>query len=79
MSKITGNFESHKVYIDGSQLSPKQSQAIVNHSPTGFAWGYSGSGPAQLALALLLKYTDENKASRLYQEFKMKIYVTYIS
>jgi hypothetical protein len=23
-----------------------------NHSPTGFEWGYSGSGPAQLALAL---------------------------
>src|SRR5467141_965015 len=25
-----------------------------NHSPTGFAWGYGGSGPAQLALALLI-------------------------
>ena len=23
-----------------------------NHSPTGFEWGYGGSGPAQLALAL---------------------------
>jgi len=26
---------------------------IVNHSPTGFAWGYSGSGAAQLAVAIL--------------------------
>jgi hypothetical protein len=26
---------------------------LYNHSPTGFAWGYGGSGPAQLALALL--------------------------
>lgn len=26
---------------------------IANHSPTGFEWGYSGSGPAQLALAIL--------------------------
>jgi hypothetical protein len=25
---------------------------IINHSPDGFEWGYGGSGPAQLALAL---------------------------
>src|SRR5262245_22144387 len=27
---------------------------LRNHSPTGFEWGYGGSGPAQLALALLV-------------------------
>src|SRR5262245_1194599 len=26
---------------------------LRSHSPTGFEWGYGGSGPAQLALALL--------------------------
>lgn len=26
---------------------------IRNHSPDGFEWGYGGSGPAQLALALV--------------------------
>jgi hypothetical protein len=26
---------------------------LFNHSPTGFEWGYGGSGPAQLALAIL--------------------------
>jgi hypothetical protein len=26
---------------------------LYRHSPDGFAWGYDGSGPAQLALALL--------------------------
>ena len=25
---------------------------LRNHSPTGFSWGYGGSGPAQLALAI---------------------------
>jgi Family of unknown function (DUF6166) len=25
------------------------------HSPTGFAWGFEGSGPAQLSLAILLE------------------------
>src|SRR5205823_6333568 len=27
---------------------------LRNHSPTGFEWGYAGSGPAQLSLALLI-------------------------
>ncbi len=26
---------------------------IVRHSPTGFNWGYGGSGPADLALSIL--------------------------
>ena len=26
---------------------------LFNHSPTGFEWGYAGSGPVQLALAIL--------------------------
>ena len=26
---------------------------LQNHSPDGFEWGYGGSGPSQLALAIL--------------------------
>ena len=29
---------------------------IRNHSPSGFNWGYGGSGPAQLALAILADF-----------------------
>ena len=44
---------------------------VRGHSPTGFAWGYSGSEPAQLALALLMDATgDEELAFRHYQDFK---------
>jgi hypothetical protein len=44
---------------------------VMSHSPTGFEWGYGGSGPAQLALALLLDaLEDEDLALRHYQEFK---------
>lgn len=44
---------------------------VVNHSPTGFNWGYGGSGPAQLALGLLLDVTgDKDLADRLHQNFK---------
>ncbi len=39
---------------DGTPLSLAPSLAVRRHSPTGFGWSYGGSGPAQLALALLL-------------------------
>jgi len=53
------------------QLLPDRSQRIRNHSPDGFQWGYGGSGPAQLALALLLDATnDEDLAQDWYQTFK---------
>ena len=47
---------------------------IVNHSPDGFAWGYEGSGPAQLAFAILMYVLgDKDKVSRLYQAFKRDV------
>lgn len=55
-------------------LCPSRSQALVNHSPNGFSWGYSGSGPAQCALGVLLDVTDdENVAMRWYQSFKSEV------
>lgn len=44
-----------------------------NHSPTGFEWGYGGSGPAQLALAILADVLhNKDRAIRLHQNFKWK-------
>ncbi len=31
----------------------RQLPHVVHHSPTGFEWGYGGSGPADLALSIL--------------------------
>lgn len=45
---------------------------IRRHSPTGPEWGYSGSGPAQLALALLADVLGDHDAERLYQRFKFE-------
>jgi DNA topoisomerase IB len=43
----------------------------VNHSPTGFEWGFLGSGPAQLAFAILLDhYGAPGPALLFYQDFK---------
>jgi hypothetical protein len=54
---------------------------LARHSPTGFEWGYSGSGPAQLALAILAdvfsssatpKSFNDELAVMLHQEFKRR-------
>ena len=59
---------------DDVPLNPHPSQRIWNHSPDGFNWGYQGSGPAQLALALLYDVTgDEVVSVRLHQEFKSSV------
>ena len=53
------------------QLDPGPSQELWNHSPDGFQWGYGGSGPAQLALALLLDATGASApAVHWHQSFK---------
>lgn len=42
----------------------------LHHSPSGFNWGYGGSGPADLALNILLRFTDKETAWRHHQDFK---------
>lgn len=56
-----------EIYLDGELLTPEESQKYHNHSPDGFNWGYGGSGPAQLALAIFLKI---RRSPNGYQEFK---------
>ncbi|WP_408960765.1 DUF6166 domain-containing protein [Natrinema sp. 74] len=56
------------------RLTPERSLGLANHSPSGFEWGYGGSGPAQLALALLLDYTDDEEVALAhYTEFKTEV------
>lgn len=57
--------------MDGTELLAHRSLRLVPHSPTGFNWGYGGSGPAQLSLAILLDHTDDDDFSlRWYQQLK---------
>jgi hypothetical protein len=65
------------VVTRGGEVSPIDPRFdLANHSPTGFCWGYAGSGPAQLALAILSDYLkDDVKALNLYQDFKSRVIV----
>ena len=60
------------VTVDGRSLNPRLD--LYNHSPTGFEWGYCGSGPAQLALAILADHlADDRQALDMYQRFKWAV------
>ena len=67
--KLSGNAETREVCLDGKPLDLGPSQKHHNHSPDGFNWGYGGSGPAQLALAIMLKLTGKAED---YQDFKWR-------
>lgn len=56
------------VEVNGAPLNPRLD--LQNHSPDGFEWGYSGSGPAQLALAILAVEFDDEFAVAHHQKFK---------
>lgn len=57
------------VTVDGEPLDPRWD--LANHSPDGFSWGYYGSGPAQLALAILADFTEHDGFALIhYQTFK---------
>jgi len=69
-----GKREGHAVVVtvNGHPLNPRLD--LWNHSPTGFEWGYGGSGPAQLALALLADCLgNDERAVQLHQEFKRQV------
>lgn len=57
--------EGCEVYVftgDGRSYPLPLRLEIRSHSPTGFEWGYGGSGPAQLALAILADHFGSAQA-----------------
>ena len=70
MHKLRGESASRTVFLDNVELSPEKSKKIRNHSPDNFNWGYSGSGCAQLALAIMLELYPQRIALSKYQQFK---------
>jgi len=74
MKRYEGIRQGHAVIVtvDGRRLNPRRD--LWNHSPSGFEWGYVGSGPAQLALAILADHCDnDEQALNFYQRFKWAV------
>jgi hypothetical protein len=52
-------------------LAPRND--LRNHSPDGFEWGYGGSGPAQLALAICTHAAGDRVGQGVYHDFKFAV------
>lgn len=57
--------------VDGRPVANVEQREAL-HSPDGFEWGYEGSGPADLAFNVLLRFTHREEAYTLHQEFKRR-------
>jgi hypothetical protein len=69
-----GNLSDEHVFVirDGQVRLLEPRTDLFNHSH-GLSWGYSGSGCAQLALALLMSiFNDWERVRPIYQLFKDK-------
>ena len=70
-TKLTGARE--RLFVDGVEITPGESLAVANYSPSGFAWGYSGRGADQTALAICLHiFQNPTLAETIYPDFKVE-------
>ena len=61
-----------KVILPSGKSRPLQH--VVLHSPTGFGWGYEGSGPADLALSLLCDVLGESPSEKQIYHGRFRAY-----
>lgn len=67
-----GHDEAHCT-VDGEPINERHD--LYDHSPTGIEWGYGGSGPAQLALAMMAAEFGDDECYRLYHHFKDEVLI----
>ena len=66
--RSTDNYIYTSVHFEATQSPVPHNE---KHSPDGFEWGYSGSGPADLACSILsVWYGKVGECPSLYQDFK---------
>src|SRR5579872_382549 len=74
------NLSDEQVFVvrDGQAKSLDPRNDLVDHSPDGLSWGYSGSGAAQLAVAILMEiFNDWERVQPIYQRY-MECFVAKI-
>lgn len=71
--RLVGRALTRDVILNDRILDPYVSLKFVKHSLDGFSWGYGGSGPAQLALAVLLEIMPYHLALEYYHDFKFMV------
>lgn len=75
-----GSATQRAVWMDQGKgiepFEPAPSQAVALISREGFNWGFLGSGPHQLAIALLLDVTHDQEIART---FAMRFKYAYVA
>lgn len=66
----SGGVQVVVIHGDGSS---EELRHIRYHSPSGFEWGYGGSGPSDLARSILADFAGMRVADICYQAFKHEI------
>lgn len=71
-------FKGHKTLLGQRQVTYNNEQLdprydLFNHARDGIDWGYIGSGPLQLAFAILEKLSDQQFAARHRTEFSKEV------
>jgi hypothetical protein len=72
---IVGLAGTRQVFVNGVELSPRDSARVIPFLEGGFYWGSKGRGSSQLALAILLRFVDEGTAVSLYSDFEREVIV----
>ena len=58
---------------DTGRVTPLPLRGDLRRHSGAFEWGYGGSGPAQLALAILADAVGAERAAGCYQRFKFEV------
>jgi hypothetical protein len=61
------------IVVDGVARPLPFHLAVRAHSPDGFEWGYGGSGPSQLALAMCVELLGPQEALKVYELVKDRL------
>lgn len=69
----------HRCHVTVNTLPLGKRYDLRNHSPDGFEWGYNGSGPSQLALAILAHEYGDSIATKYYKDFREKIVSGFVA
>ncbi|MBL6952921.1 MAG: hypothetical protein ISR50_09820 [Alphaproteobacteria bacterium] len=73
MKIYSGRREGERVTVtvDGQPLDPRLD--LRDFKAAGFEWGYQGSGPSQLALAILAEHAGPQTALGNYRDFVQSV------
>lgn len=66
--RLVGMYDSLVEVVEDGRVTMLQHH--VHHSPDGYAWGYGGSGPSELAKDLLWDLQGKEPHPRIYHAFK---------